>query len=116
MGEPVCSCCGDNADIQEHHLYLRGDGCPGDLTIWLCHTCHMRAHGRGDGIGWQKAHRAGIERARAAGALKGRREDTERNAGIASLLAEGRSWSFIQDMTGCSRATVAKVAKRAAAA
>jgi uncharacterized protein YerC len=50
------------------------------------------------------------------GQAKGRPEDTERNAGIASLLAEGRSWSFIQDMTGCSRATVAKVAKRAAAA
>ena len=37
-----------------------------------------------------------------------------RNAGIASLLAEGRSWSFIQDMTSCSRATVAKIAKRIA--
>jgi uncharacterized protein YerC len=51
----------------------------------------------------------------AEGKYRGRPEDTERNAGIASLLAEGRSWSFIQDMTGCSRATVAKVAKRAAA-
>jgi DNA invertase Pin-like site-specific DNA recombinase len=57
----------------------------------------------------------GQAKARAEGKYKGRPEDTERNAGIASLLAEGRSWSFIQDMTGCSRATVAKVAKRAAA-
>ena len=38
------------------------------------------------------------------------------NAGIGSLLAEGRSWSFIQEITCCSRATVAKVAKRSAAA
>src|SRR4249920_1171006 len=53
--------------------------------------------------------------AKAEGRYKGRPEDTERNAGIASLLSEGRSWSFIQDMTGCSRATVAKVAKRIAA-
>jgi DNA invertase Pin-like site-specific DNA recombinase len=57
----------------------------------------------------------GQAKAMAEGKYKGRPEDTERNAGIASLLAEGRSWSFIQDMTGCSRATVAKVAKRAAA-
>src|SRR3954462_6714755 len=55
----------------------------------------------------------GQAKAKAEGRYKGRPEDTERNAGIASLLAEGRSWSFIQDMTGCSRATVAKVAKRA---
>lgn len=54
----------------------------------------------------------GQARAKTEGKYKGRPEDTERNAGIASLLAEGRSWSFIQDMTGCSRATVAKVAKR----
>jgi DNA invertase Pin-like site-specific DNA recombinase len=57
----------------------------------------------------------GQAKAMAEGKYRGRPEDTERNAGIASLLAEGRSWSFIQDMTGCSRATVAKVAKRAAA-
>src|SRR3954451_638794 len=57
----------------------------------------------------------GQAKAKAEGKYRGRPEDTERNAGIASLLAEGRSWSFIQDMTGCSRATVAKVAKRVAA-
>jgi len=63
----------------------------------------------------RKRQAQGQAKAMAAGKYKGRPEDTERNAGIASLLAEGRSWSFIQDMTGCSRATVAKVAKRAAA-
>ena len=57
----------------------------------------------------------GQAKAMAEGKYKGRPEDTERNAGIASLLEEGRSWSFIQDMTGCSRATVAKIAKRIAA-
>ena len=57
----------------------------------------------------------GQAKARIEGRYKGRPEDTERNSGIASLLVEGRSWSFIQDMTGCSRATVAKVAKRVAA-
>src|SRR3954471_17913685 len=23
--------------------YLRAEGCPDDLTIWLCHVCHIRA-------------------------------------------------------------------------
>src|SRR5829696_789226 len=41
----------------------------------------------------------GQAKAMAEGRYKGRPEDAERNAGIASLLAEGRSWSFIQDMT-----------------
>ena len=57
----------------------------------------------------------GQAKAKADGKYKGRPENKECNAGIASMLAEGRSWSFIQDMTGCSRATVAKVAKPVAA-
>jgi hypothetical protein len=48
----------------------------------------------------------------AQGRVRGRPEDVKRNAGIARLLAEGRSWTYIQDMTGCSRAMVAKIAKR----
>jgi hypothetical protein len=38
----------------------------------------------------------------------------ERAAGIASMLAAGASWSSIQAATGCSRPTVAKIAKRQA--
>ena len=34
------------------------------------------------------------------------------NAGIASMLSGGVSWSQIQAATGCSRATIAKIAKR----
>ena len=55
----------------------------------------------------------GQAKAMAEGKYKGRPEDVKRNAGIAQLLALGRSWSYIQDMTGCSRATIAKIAKRA---
>jgi uncharacterized protein YerC len=29
------------------------------------------------------------------------------------MLAAGQSWGTIQDVTGCSRATIAKIAKRA---
>lgn len=54
----------------------------------------------------------GQERAKAEGKYRGRPEDIRRNAGIAVMLASGISWSQIQDATGCSRATVAKIAAR----
>ena len=56
----------------------------------------------------------GQAKAKAEGRYKGRREDTQRNAGITSMLKAGVSWSNIQDATGCSRATIAKLAKRKA--
>lgn len=57
----------------------------------------------------------GQARAKAEGRYKGRPEDVKRNAGILQMLKSGMSWSAVQDATGCSRATVAKLAKRAAA-
>jgi len=56
----------------------------------------------------------GQAKARAQGLYKGRKEDVPWNAGIASMLRGGSSWSQIQAATACSRATVAKVAKRLA--
>jgi DNA invertase Pin-like site-specific DNA recombinase len=56
----------------------------------------------------------GIVKAKAAGAYRGRPEDTARNAGIAGMLRSGMSWTAIQAATGCSRATIAKVRARAA--
>ena len=55
----------------------------------------------------------GIAKARAANAYTGRPENRERNKVIAGLLAKGVSWTQVQKATGCGRATVAKVAKRA---
>lgn len=54
----------------------------------------------------------GIALAKAAGVYKGRPEDTERNKGIARRLAAGQTWTTIQRATGCSRGTIAKIAKR----
>jgi uncharacterized protein YerC len=51
----------------------------------------------------------------AGGKYKGRPEDTKRNAGIACMLKAKQSWGSIQSATGCSRATIAKIAKRMAA-
>jgi DNA invertase Pin-like site-specific DNA recombinase len=58
----------------------------------------------------------GQAKAKAEGRYHGRVEDVARNTGIASMLAAGQTWSSIQDVTGCSRATVAKIAKRMIAA
>jgi DNA invertase Pin-like site-specific DNA recombinase len=57
----------------------------------------------------------GIAKGKAAGLYRGRPEDSDRLAGIAAMLAGGASWSTIQKATGCSRATIAKVARRAQA-
>jgi DNA invertase Pin-like site-specific DNA recombinase len=56
----------------------------------------------------------GQAKAKLEGKYRGRPEDTDRNAGIAGMLRSGMSWTAIQGATGCSRATIAKVAKRAA--
>jgi DNA invertase Pin-like site-specific DNA recombinase len=55
----------------------------------------------------------GQAKAKAAGKYVGRPENTKRNAKIAAMLRSGASYSTVQEATGCSRATVAKIAKRA---
>ena len=55
----------------------------------------------------------GQAKAKAEGRYRGRKENVARNGGIASMLKGGVSWSQIQAATGCSRATIAKIAKRA---
>ncbi len=53
----------------------------------------------------------GIQKAKAQGKYKGRQEDAERNLLIQKHLKTGlSSWSEIQQLVGCSRATVAKQA------
>jgi DNA invertase Pin-like site-specific DNA recombinase len=56
----------------------------------------------------------GQAKAKLEGKYRGRPEDTDRNAGIAGMLRSGMSWTAIQAAAGCSRATIAKVARRAA--
>ena len=62
----------------------------------------------------RQAH--GTARAKAEGKYKGRPADSGRNDSIASMLAAKQSWTTIQKATGCSRATLAKIAKRMASA
>ncbi|WP_050420316.1 recombinase family protein [Bradyrhizobium tropiciagri] len=55
----------------------------------------------------------GQAKAKAEGKYVGRPENKRRNTRIATMLAAGTSYSAIQEATGCSRATIAKIAKRA---
>jgi DNA invertase Pin-like site-specific DNA recombinase len=54
----------------------------------------------------------GIEAARKAGKYRGRPEDGKRNADIAVMLREGKSWLTVMRLAKGSRSTVAKVARR----
>ena len=58
----------------------------------------------------------GIPKAKAQGKYRGRPENVDRNAGIGAMLRGGASWSAIQKATGCSRATINKIARRSAMA
>jgi DNA invertase Pin-like site-specific DNA recombinase len=57
----------------------------------------------------------GQAKAKADGKYVGRPENTKRNGKIAAMLRSKTSYSAIQEATGCSRATIAKIAKRAQA-
>ena len=63
----------------------------------------------------RRRQKQGQDKCRAESRYRGRPEDSVRNNGIAAMLAKGVSWSQIQAATSCSRATVAKIAKRSVA-
>lgn len=54
----------------------------------------------------------GIAKAKGEGKYAGRPEDRERNAAIIAMLGSGQSWNTIVKATGCSRSTLARLAKR----
>lgn len=54
----------------------------------------------------------GIAKRKAGAGYAGRPEDKSRNDAIADMLRRGMSWTQVQAATGCSRATVAKIAAR----
>lgn len=54
----------------------------------------------------------GIEKAKAEGVYRGRPEDAKRNTALLGMLRSKQSWSSIVAATGCSRSTLARLAKR----
>lgn len=57
----------------------------------------------------------GITKAKTEGLYKGRQADQKRHALISELLAEGKSWSKVQELTGASRSTILRVVNAAKA-
>jgi DNA invertase Pin-like site-specific DNA recombinase len=76
----------------------------------------LAAVARKDYVDRRRRQAQGQAKAQAEGRYKGRAEDVERNDGIGRMISAGQSWSSIQAATGCSRATIAKLAKRLKAA
>jgi hypothetical protein len=70
-GPPICAACGARESVEAHHLYLRSDGCPDDLTVWLCRPCHARAHGSRGHINHARLTREGLAAAKARGVKLG---------------------------------------------
>ena len=70
-----------------------------------------RRRRQAEGIARERARDA--EREPSERAYRGRPENTERNNAIIKMLRKGQSWSTIVEATGASRATLAKLAKRA---
>ncbi len=76
----------------------------------------LAAVARKDYTDRRRRQEQGQARAKAEGRYTGRKENVARNDGIAAMLRAGSSWSVVQAATGCSRATIAKIAKRTRAA
>jgi hypothetical protein len=66
-----CFECEAIEDLQEHHVVPRSRG--GTKTVTLCHSCHLRAHGRDSkGLNHSRLTKEGIERARKKALAEGR--------------------------------------------
>ena len=61
-----CFECETTEDLQQHHVVPRSRG--GTSTITLCHSCHMKAHGRDSkGLNQGRLIKEGLARAKARG-------------------------------------------------
>lgn len=60
----------------------------------------------------RRRQQQGVEKAKANNRYKGRPVDQGLHRKVEELLTDGKSWNKIQDLIGCSRATIAKVSKK----
>jgi len=72
----------------------------------------LAATARKDYVDRRRRQAEGVKKAKTLGKYKGRREDFELQGKIESLLKDGKSYNYIQNMVGCSRHTISKVSKR----
>jgi len=72
----------------------------------------LAATARKDYVDRRRRQAQGVQKAKSLGKYKGRPEDIELQGKIESLLIDGKSYNFIQNMLGCSRHTISKVNKK----
>lgn len=99
-------------------------------TSWLMATCTdeitsrmmealngmmldmLAAIARKDYTDRRRRQQQGIEKLKAAGGYKGRKEDAKRNEAIIAMLKNGSSWNQVIAATGCSRSTLSRLSQR----
>lgn len=72
----------------------------------------LAAIARKDYTDRRRRQQQGIEKLKADGGYKGRKENTKRNEAIMAMLKKGDSWNHIVAATGCSRSTLSRLAQR----
>jgi len=72
----------------------------------------LAAIARKDYTDRRRRQQQGIEKLKAAGGYKGRKEDVQRNEAMMAMLRRGDSWNRVIAATGCSRSTLARLAQR----
>jgi len=72
----------------------------------------LAAIARKDYTDRRRRQQQGIEKLKTQGGYKGRKEDTQRNEAIMTMLRRGDSWNHITTATGCSRSTLSRLAQR----
>ena len=114
-------------EIQERHVRIVAldlptswnmvDGGRDDITARILDAVNgmmldvLAATSRKDYDDRRNRQRQGIQSAQAKGVYKGRPANAARNAAIRRMLEQDTAWSEIMQATGCSRMTVARVAK-----
>lgn len=72
----------------------------------------LAAIARKDYTDRRRRQQQGIEKLKAVGGYKGRKEDIQRNDAIMTMLRRGDSWNHVIAATGCSRSTLSRLAQR----
>jgi DNA invertase Pin-like site-specific DNA recombinase len=72
----------------------------------------LAAIARKDYTDRRRRQQQGIEKLKAEGGYKGRREDVQRNEAIMAMLCRGDSWNHVIAATGCSRSTLSRLSQR----
>ena len=72
----------------------------------------LAATARKDYLDRRRRQAEGVQKAKSQGKYKGRRENLDLHRKIESMLRDKKSYSYIQDILGCSRHTISKVNKR----